>query len=782
MHSKGKQPGGGCKRFYVSYVLSPIRSMKSKLLFSLLPTVFILLVFFAWLLVWGLTRSETEGAVDRGREILLAKSENASEWFAGISEELKNVSYLLIDELESPTLDHPYIRHLLNRKPVMYESFVYMNAEGRALHSLGYILNESTNPFFIETARKREGLIFSGPKTSELTGKQVLEIWIPVVDRYGENKGAVKAAAYLDHFAKVTAGLRIAGKGIGWVIAEDGMIISPLQSPSPQGGEERLALGGFFFNRDDNAAASFLQALQARRGDFREVTSGTGSKNVLIYEPIAHSPGWFLGITIDQSLFFEDRQRMIGFILTVFSFLSLCIVFSLLYVSKKLAAPLQELEKDIQKYGRGNLSIRVQPGGYREVFTIGHVFNEIAARTERDFLRLEDVNHELREANEELEYANLQLQETGDQQQQSMMRLNEIIALAASLSESVIRKDESFLGNLLEMLMKLIPVTDYGSISVIEKEKWRFVHAVGHDLKALKALDLRAGYLFWTVEPLIVSDLLSSEHNTLVPPALLEKIRKATRPIRSSIVCRLSLGTEKLGSIALDIAKENAIDFTSYDLNIAQSFSNVASAFLALQRYMISQGKFQKELLLAMIKVMEFIDPYTKGHSENVAKYCASIGEALRWPKEYFTRIYWAGLVHDIGKILVPMAILRKELPLTEEEFETIKKHPAWGAEVLKTSEELEDIADAVLYHHERWGGGGYPEGLFGEEIPLFSRVIAVADAFDSMTSTRPYREAISDYEAVHEIERNLGTQFDPDIGRCFIQMMVREKKIKNVL
>ncbi len=777
-----KRPRGGQNGLARLRALPRIGSLKSRLLLTLLPMVFILLFLFTWLLGWGLTDLETKGAIAQSKEILMAKSETVSAWLGMIEEELQNVSYLLIDDPGKASFEHPYIRRLLSRTPVQFESFLFADTTGRALHSLGYLLNTSSNPHLNEAREKPEEFVFAGPVFSELSKKPVLEIWKASVDKNGKYRGAIKATVYLDYFSEVAAGLRLTGNGAGWIVTADGFFLSHpsasgalVESVGPAIESDPLPL-------DERAAELLLCAIQSRCGGFRETLSPAGSKDVLIYEPIANSPGWFIGVTVDQSLFFENRRRIIGFILAASAVLSICIVFSLLYASKKLAAPLLALEKDIQKYGQGDLTVRVRPTGYREVLTIGRVFNEIAGRTERDFLDLEDVNHRLRETNEELEYANLQLQEAGERQHLSMDRLNEIIALTSSLSESVIRKDESFLGNLLEMLMKLIPVTDFGSISVIQKEKWRFIHAVGHDLAALKKLDLSSSYLFWSAEPIVVSDLLGPEHNSQVPPDLMEKIRKATRPIRSSIVCRLSLGAEKLGSISLDIAEGNPIDFTPSDLNIARSFSNVASAFLALQRYVVNQGKFQKELLLAMIKVLEFIDPYTKGHSENVASYCARIGEALRWPKEYITRIYWAGLVHDIGKILVPMSVLRKEAPLTEEEFETIKQHPVWGAEVLKTSEELEDLAKAVLYHHERWGGGGYPEGLFGEEIPLFSRVIAVADAYDSMTSNRPYREALSEWEAMREIERNLATQFDPDIGRRFLQVIARERKTKNNL
>ncbi len=183
------------------------------------------------------------------------------------------------------------------------------------------------------------------------------------------------------------------------------------------------------------------------------------------------------------------------------------------------------------------------------------------------------------------------------------------------------------------------------------------------------------------------------------------------------------------------------------------------------------QGKFQKDLLLSIIQILELYDLYTRGHSENVARYSALIAEKIKPDPEWIRRVYWAGLVHDIGKLLVPTHVLNKVNRLTEQEFELIKMHPIWGAKVLNTSEQLSDIGQYVLHHHERYDGQGYPDGLSGKEIPLASRIIAVADAFDAMTCERAYRKPFSDEEACSELKKSSGAQFDPEIVDMFITL-----------
>jgi putative nucleotidyltransferase with HDIG domain len=155
-------------------------------------------------------------------------------------------------------------------------------------------------------------------------------------------------------------------------------------------------------------------------------------------------------------------------------------------------------------------------------------------------------------------------------------------------------------------------------------------------------------------------------------------------------------------------------------------------------------------------------DTYTGGHSLRVAHYALQVGTIMGYPAAQLDCIRRAGLVHDIGKVVVPDRILRKEGPLTEEEFNLVRMHPVLGASILGRMPGMEDLIAAVLYHHERWDGKGYPDGISEDEIPTESRIILVADAFDAMTTVRPYGEVLTAEEAVAELSLNSGKQFDP--------------------
>ncbi len=160
-------------------------------------------------------------------------------------------------------------------------------------------------------------------------------------------------------------------------------------------------------------------------------------------------------------------------------------------------------------------------------------------------------------------------------------------------------------------------------------------------------------------------------------------------------------------------------------------------------------------------------------HSCRVAELCEKLGEAMNMPEHSRMEIRSAGLLHDIGKIAIPEVLLNKPGRLTEEEYSEIKRHPEIGYRILCSANEMLDIAEYVLSHHERWDGKGYPRGLKGEEISLQSRMIAIADTFDAMTSLRSYRDPVSIEEAAEEILKNAGTQFDPELALLFVHKVL---------
>lgn len=179
----------------------------------------------------------------------------------------------------------------------------------------------------------------------------------------------------------------------------------------------------------------------------------------------------------------------------------------------------------------------------------------------------------------------------------------------------------------------------------------------------------------------------------------------------------------------------------------------------------------QLQTVLAFSEAIGARDDYTRGHSERVAEYAQMITTAMGL-QELNEIVYVAALVHDVGKIGIPEQILNKPSKLTEEEYQRIKAHPVIGANILKQIDTFAYLGYIVRAHHERFDGKGYPDGLAGEEIPLISRIIAVADAFEAMTSDRSYRQRFTIDYAVEELKRCAGSQFDPTIVDHFVKLV----------
>lgn len=199
-----------------------------------------------------------------------------------------------------------------------------------------------------------------------------------------------------------------------------------------------------------------------------------------------------------------------------------------------------------------------------------------------------------------------------------------------------------------------------------------------------------------------------------------------------------------------------------------------------IKKFEISTSKTQilrdlSELFYKTIKAIAYAldakDKYTHGHSMRVTLYSLALAKHLDLPDDLLEEIETTGLLHDIGKIAIPEKILLKPGKLTEEEYEIIKTHPELGGKLVNGIEKLKLISNWLKSHHERYDGNGYPEKLKGEEIPISSRIIAIADTYDAMTSDRAYRKALSHEVAIAEIRRCSGSQFDPNLADLFINI-----------
>ncbi len=214
-------------------------------------------------------------------------------------------------------------------------------------------------------------------------------------------------------------------------------------------------------------------------------------------------------------------------------------------------------------------------------------------------------------------------------------------------------------------------------------------------------------------------------------------------------------------------------DFDSTDIKLFNSVAGGCAVFIENGRLF----KDLKELFIGSLKALtssiDAKDNYTHGHSERVAFISRWIAEKLsekeQLDEEQIHMVYLAGLLHDIGKIGIEEVVLRKKGKLTEQEFNRIKQHPSIGAGILHEIKQMRDVIPGVLSHHERVNGRGYPDGLAGDQIPLTGKIVGLADSFDAMTSKRTYRDAMTVEQALEEIEKGLGTQFDEKLGRIFL-------------
>jgi putative nucleotidyltransferase with HDIG domain len=188
-----------------------------------------------------------------------------------------------------------------------------------------------------------------------------------------------------------------------------------------------------------------------------------------------------------------------------------------------------------------------------------------------------------------------------------------------------------------------------------------------------------------------------------------------------------------------------------------------------------AQERAYAATMAALCQAVETKDFYTRGHSERVSRGSAMLAREVGMRPERVDAIRYAGMLHDVGKLGVPTKVLQKNGPLTEEELAAIQLHPMRGLEILREIGFLDEALAGIMHHHERMDGRGYPLGLVGDEIPEFARVIAVADAFDSMTSNRSYRGARRVGEAISELRRWAGTQFDPALVDAFVAALERE-------
>lgn len=307
------------------------------------------------------------------------------------------------------------------------------------------------------------------------------------------------------------------------------------------------------------------------------------------------------------------------------------------------------------------------------------------------------------------------------------------------------------------------------SVLLIDEEKqelyFEFADGTAGGVLREARMSIQSGIAGWVARsgsPLIVN-------NVVEDPRFFGSVDKITGFVTRSIMCAPLVARSKIIGVVEVLNKEDESDFDEQDLETLVAVS--ATAAIAVENSKLHQSIIDgyKGTIKALAAAIDAKDPYTRGHSQRVVEYALMAGTALSLSQEELEVLEYAGILHDIGKIGIADCILCKPGSLTEEEYGAIPEHPVVGANIIDGIPFLKAARPLVLYHHERYDGMGYPQGLKGEDIPPGARILAVADSFDSMTTDRPYRGALSVDHAICELRRCAGTQFCPVAVEAFI-------------
>lgn len=346
------------------------------------------------------------------------------------------------------------------------------------------------------------------------------------------------------------------------------------------------------------------------------------------------------------------------------------------------------------------------------------------------------------------------------------LQINTLIELSALINSSLdvteIRK------RTIEAAVRLADA-ETGSLLFLDDETGDlyFDVALGEKGESIKTIRLKkgqgiAGWVAEHQEPVIINDVQND------PRFFKDADRKSEFETRTMICLPVKLKAKLVG--VLEAINKRHGQFESEDRELLTALSNQVAVAIENARLYDELRETFDATVHALAETIEKRDPYTSGHTKRVMNYSLAIGKAMGLPQKDMIDLRLSAILHDIGKIGVRDNILLKNERLTFEEYNAIMMHAVYGAEILNHIRQLKDIIPGVKWHHEKYDGSGYPEGLKGDTIPVIARIISVADTFDAMTTDRPYRKGLSAEAALEELGRYAGTQFDPDVVNAFIK------------
>jgi putative nucleotidyltransferase with HDIG domain len=375
------------------------------------------------------------------------------------------------------------------------------------------------------------------------------------------------------------------------------------------------------------------------------------------------------------------------------------------------------------------------------------------------------------------------LEESLTQQSDKNNKLSIFPQVAKSMGSSADR--EQTLNTIPEEIAKIWKVQMCGLYLWQEElEALVLKYGAGYEPNFVNRLSFKKGegLVGWTAvesKPVRLADpandpRFKDKYNQLV------KNSNKTITFKAMLLVPVNIGEKSLGIIEVInyIGYKDRVSqqvFSAEDELMLYTLANQIALFLQTVVNYEESREAYLEIIRSLVNAIEARDPYTRGHSEQTTKYAVSIAQKLALPAESVEIVRYAASLHDIGKIGIKENILKKVKKLTADEYSHIKNHPFMGAQILKPIKSLQDVIPIVYHHHERYDGKGYLDGLQRDEIPIGARILSVADSFEAMTSDRPYHKGLPKEEAMAQLKKSAGSQFDPHVVNAFMEVLEEE-------
>jgi len=501
----------------------------------------------------------------------------------------------------------------------------------------------------------------------------------------------------------------------------------------------------------------------------------------------------------------ERDTAVLSSLLLIFLIFSTICLFLILYVDK----PIRKLITFMEGVERGDFEHRITLSSSNEMHTLGESFNRMVQRLkallestvshERELARaqeklsfhrethqmngrleeqireIENLNVTLEERIEEIEEANYKIADLAGELEDKNTHLEKAVAKLSTLYKLGLAINSTIeVESLYQLVVKTTMDTLQAQIGYIilydsASGDLKVTNLVGHrENQQEPCLTKKSSSVSrWVIKncrPLLIADIDQNPE--------FERFSSLGYERKTLICAPLLVKDEIIGTITV-VNKLNNSTYNHEELELLSTIAAQASIAIKNAKLYDEQQKTYLNTIQALVSAIEASDSYTRGHSERVTRFSLALARKLELPQTRLKVIERAAILHDIGKIGIDLSLLHKEAELTPEDVAELQQHPTIGMKILEPIEFLYDVRTCIGQHHERYDGLGYPGNLAAEELLLESRILAIADSFDAMTSDRPYRKALGVEVAIQELAENAGAQFDPELVPIFIELLM---------